>query len=192
VGVGSPEIPKVGIPLTLGAITLCEDLWWTWGLKQSCSPRRNLSNVMSHATCTQGNWGKSWLLVVGNQIGNLTLDPSFGYNLCFKCPNGSCESILDNYVPRAFQWYKKLLHPMSFDPCNCYLKIWNSIGTPTPKVGAHLGVWGFIPSHSPTLPGAWNVTSGPHTRPAPFISPCLGREPKAKVTTWWVGKWVGW
>jgi hypothetical protein len=35
---------------------------------------------------------------------------------------------------------------MSFDPCNRPLKIWKSIGTITPKVGAHLGVWGFIPS----------------------------------------------
>ncbi len=33
----------------------------------------------------------------------LTLDPSFGYNLCLKCPNGSCKPILDIYVLRAFQ-----------------------------------------------------------------------------------------
>jgi hypothetical protein len=37
------------------------------------------------------------------QIDNLTLELSFGHNLCFKCPNGSCESILDFYVLRAFQ-----------------------------------------------------------------------------------------
>ncbi len=43
---------------------------------------------------------------------------------------------------------------MNFDPYNRLLKIWESIGTPTPKVGVHLGVWGFIPSHSPTLLGA--------------------------------------
>jgi hypothetical protein len=29
---------------------------------------------------------------------------------------------------------------MGFDPCNRSLKIWESIKTPTPKVGAHLGV----------------------------------------------------
>jgi hypothetical protein len=46
---------------------------------------------------------------------------------------------------------------------NCSLKIWESIGIPIPKVGAHLGVWGFIPSHSPTLPRAWNVTPGLHS-----------------------------
>jgi hypothetical protein len=29
---------------------------------------------------------------------------------------------------------------MGFDLCNHSLKIWESIGTPTPKMGAHLGV----------------------------------------------------
>jgi len=33
---------------------------------------------------------------------------------------------------------------MSFDPCNRLLKIHESIKIPTPKVGAHLGVCGFI------------------------------------------------
>jgi len=71
---------------------------------------------------------------------------------------------------------------MGFDPCNYFMKIQESIGTPTPKMGAHLGVWGFIPSHFPTLPGAWDVTPrlplGPHP-----CSPCLGHKPKAKVAT---------
>jgi hypothetical protein len=43
---------------------------------------------------------------------------------------------------------------MSFDPCNYSLKIQESIGSQTPKVGVHLVVWGFIPSHSPTFPRA--------------------------------------
>ncbi len=46
---------------------------------------------------------------------------------------------------------------MRFDPYNRFLKIWKSIKTLTPKVRTHLGVWGFIPSHSPTLLGGWNV-----------------------------------
>jgi hypothetical protein len=44
-----------------------------------------------------------------------------------------------------------LFNPMSFDPCNYNMKIWESIGTPTPKVGAHLGMCGFIPSHFSTF-----------------------------------------
>jgi len=60
---------------------------------------------------------------------------------------------LDIYVSRAFQWYKDFFNLMSFDSYNHLLKIQKSIGTPTPKVGAHLGVCGFIHSHSPKLPG---------------------------------------
>jgi hypothetical protein len=47
---------------------------------------------------------------------------------------------------------------MSFDLCHHPLKIQKSIGTPTPKVGIHLGVWNVTLLHSPTLPRAWNVT----------------------------------
>jgi hypothetical protein len=43
---------------------------------------------------------------------------------------------------------------MNFDPYNRLLKIQDSIGILTRKVGVHLGVWSFIPSHSPTLLGA--------------------------------------
>jgi hypothetical protein len=69
---------------------------------------------------------------------------------------------------------------MSFDPYNRSLKIRKSIGTPTPKVGVPLGVWGFIPSHSFTLLGAWNVTPEFPSWPAPLqalilvVSPRLG------------------
>jgi hypothetical protein len=61
--------------------------------------------------------------MVGNHIANLIPNPSFGHNLCFKCPNGSCEPNLDIHVSRAFQCYKELFDVMSFDPFNCTLKI---------------------------------------------------------------------
>jgi hypothetical protein len=48
---------------------------------------------MWNVTFAQVNQGDSWLLVVGSQIGSLTLDASFGHNLCFKYPNGSCEHV---------------------------------------------------------------------------------------------------
>jgi len=71
---------------------------------------------MWHATYTQVNQGDSWLLVVESQIDSLTPNLSFGHNLCFKYSNGTCEPISDIYVPIAFQWYKELFNPMSFDP----------------------------------------------------------------------------
>jgi len=51
-----------------------------------------------------------------NQITNLTPGLSFSHNLCFKNSNGSCEPILDIYIPRSFQCYKEIFNPMSFGP----------------------------------------------------------------------------
>jgi hypothetical protein len=76
-----------------------------------------------------------------------------------------CEPILDIYVARDFQWYKEIFDPMKFDLWNFSFKIWESIETPTPKVGAHLGVCGFIPSYPLTFLGAWNVILGLHSQP---------------------------
>jgi hypothetical protein len=148
---GVLKLPKLKVPRLWNPITLQADLRLKCGLKQSCSSRRDLSNGMWHATCTQGKRGDFWLLMVGSQTSNLTLSLSFGHNLCFKCPNEQCELILDIYISRAFQWYKKRHKPLSFDPCNRSLKFRKSIGTPSPKVGIALGVWGFTPSYSFTL-----------------------------------------
>jgi len=122
---------------------------------------------MLHTTYMQGNRGDSWVLMVKSQIANLISGPFFDHNLCVKCPNESCEPILNIYVPRAFQWYKELFNRMGFNPCNCSMKIRESTETPTPKVGTHLGVWGFIPSHSLTLPGTWSVSPRLPSWPTP-------------------------
>jgi hypothetical protein len=58
------------------------------------------------------------------------------------------QAILDIYISIAFQWYKKFLNPLGFDPYNPFLNIRESTGTPTPKVGVPLGVWKSILSHS--------------------------------------------
>jgi hypothetical protein len=138
---------------------------------------------MLHATCMQGSQGDSQLLVVRSQIANLTPGFSFGHNLCFRCPNGSCKPILDIYVLIAFQWYGELLEPLGFDPCNHSLNIGESIGTPTPNMGVHLGVWGFFPSHSFALLGVWECDSWAYSWLTPLQALCLGHEPKAKITT---------
>jgi len=150
---GSLETTKNGTLVTLGPHNFVCRPTIEMRSKTKLYPHRELFNGMSHATCTQGNWVISRLLVVGSQSANLTFGPSFSHNLCFKCPNGWCEPILDIYVLIAFQWYKKLFKPLGFDPYNRSLNIWESTGTPTPKVEAPLGVWRFIPSHFPSLPG---------------------------------------
>jgi hypothetical protein len=97
-GFSLPGLPRLWSPVTLQA-----DFGSKCGLKQSCSSRRELSNDMWQVVCSQVNWVDSQLFLVGSQTGSLTPGPSFGHNLCFKCPNEQCEPILDIYVPRYFQ-----------------------------------------------------------------------------------------
>jgi hypothetical protein len=175
---GVPKFPKLGLLQLWGPITLCVDLQLQWGLKQSCSPGWELSNNMLHDKCMQENWVDSLLLMVGSQIGSLTPDLSFGHNLCFRCPNASCEPISDIYVSISFQWYKELFKMIGFDPCNHPLNVWESIGTPTPKMGVHLGVWRFIPSHYFSLLRAQNVTPGLPSWPATLQTLALVASPK--------------
>ncbi len=81
---GSPEIPKVGTSMTLGAHNFVCKPPIEMKSKTQFSPRQELSNGMSHATWMQRDQGDSQLLVVGSQIANLTFDLSFGHNLCSK------------------------------------------------------------------------------------------------------------
>jgi len=50
--VGVSKSPKLGLPRFWGPITSRVDLGLRWGLKQSYSPRQELSNGMLHATWT--------------------------------------------------------------------------------------------------------------------------------------------
>jgi hypothetical protein len=92
---GVPKSPKLGLSQLWSPITLWADLGSRCGLKQSCSPCWEISNGMLHVVYRQVNRVDSWLFIVGNQIGILTPSPSFGHNLCFKCPNGRCKPILN-------------------------------------------------------------------------------------------------
>jgi len=168
--VGVSKFPKLVFLRLWRPINLCLDLWLKWVLKKSCSIRQDLSNGMSHATYTQGNRGDSWLLVVRSQIGNLTFGPFFGHILCFKYSNGLCEPILNIYVPRSFNDTRNFSIRWVLTPA---IAFWKSIGTLIPKMSAHLGVWGFIPSRSLALSGTWNVIPklplGPHLcKPLPW------------------------
>ncbi len=100
-----PEIVPVGVPGLWELITLDYKVWSQRGLNQSCNPRRDLSNDVSH--CQFGGREKvdSRLFVVGSQIGSLTPGPSFAHNLGYKCPNGQGEAIFVIYASRPFQWH---------------------------------------------------------------------------------------
>jgi hypothetical protein len=123
---GSPKTVPVCIPGTLGTHNFLlkppigmrfeANLYSPWGL----------SNGVSHSTCTHRGRVDSWLLMVGSQTANLIFVPSFDHNLCCRCPNDSCEVILDIYTSRPFQRYKEHLKARCFDPCNRTLSFWES------------------------------------------------------------------
>jgi hypothetical protein len=87
----SPKLPRLKLPQLCKAITLCSDLRSGWGLKQSCSFCRKLSNGVSHATCTHESRVNSWHSVVRSRTTSLTPSLSFCHNLCCRCPNESCK-----------------------------------------------------------------------------------------------------
>ncbi len=144
--VGVLKFSQLGFLWLWGRITLRVNLWLQWSLKRSCSPCQELFNGMSHVAYTRGNW--------------VDFDLFFGHNLCFRCPNGRCKPILDIYVSITFQWYKELFEVMSFDPCNCAVKIRESIWVFNSYNESSLE---SVKVHSLTffaLPGACDVTLG--------------------------------
>ncbi|CAK9863733.1 unnamed protein product [Sphagnum jensenii] len=73
------------------------------GLNQSCIPRQDLSNDVSHSPFEGREHIDSRLLVVGSQTTSLTPGPSFAHNFGDRYPNGRCEAIFDIYASRPFQ-----------------------------------------------------------------------------------------
>jgi hypothetical protein len=127
---GVPKLSRFGLLGLWAFITSRPNLRLGWDLKQTCSSPWELSNGVSHSTYTHWDQVDSWLLVVESQIVSLTPDPSFNHNLCSKCPNGSCEAILNIYTSRPFHRYKEHLNARCFDPCNRVLSFWKSWRTP--------------------------------------------------------------
>jgi hypothetical protein len=126
-----PECVPVGLPGLWRTITPRANLRSWQGLNQSCSPHRDLSNAMSHSIIERREEVDSRLLVVGSQTASLTPGPSFAHNLGCRCPNGSCEAILDIYTSGPFQRYKEHSNARRFDPCNWALSFRESQRSPT-------------------------------------------------------------
>jgi len=98
---------------------------------EESSSLQELSNRVSHSICTHRDRVDSQLFVVGSQVASWTPGPSFDHNLCYRCPNGSCEAIFDIYILRPFQRYKELLKERCFDLYNRALKLQESQRTPS-------------------------------------------------------------
>jgi hypothetical protein len=129
---GVPKLSRVELPGLWTLISLGFNLRLEWGLNQSCSSPRELSNAPSHSFCRRREEVDSRLLVVGNQTASLIPGPSFAHNLSYRCPNGSCEVILDIYTSRTFQRYKEHLKARCFTLCYWALKLRESWRTPSP------------------------------------------------------------
>jgi len=127
---GVPKLSRFGLLGLWAFITSHFDLRLGRGLKQTCSSPWKLSNGVSHFTCTHQSRVDSWLLMVGSQTASLIPGPSFDHNLCCRCPNGSCEAILDIYTSRPFQQSKKNFNARCFDPYNHVLNFQESRRTP--------------------------------------------------------------
>jgi hypothetical protein len=98
-----PETVPGGVPGLWELITPDCQVRSRRGLNQTYSPRRDLSNNVSHSPFGGREDVDSRLLVVGSQIANLTPGPSFAHNLGDKYPNGRCKAIFDIYASRPFQ-----------------------------------------------------------------------------------------
>jgi hypothetical protein len=100
---GVSKLSQFALPGLWASITSCSNLRLGWGLKQLIAlfdsfpkPWRTLSSDVGIRSIPD-------LLVVGSQTASLTPDPSFAHILSCRCPNGSCEAILDIYTSRPFQ-----------------------------------------------------------------------------------------
>ncbi len=139
---GTPKLESRNCPKTVpggvsglwALITLDCKVWSRRGLNQTCSPRRDLFNDVSHSQFGGREEVDSRLLVVGSQIVSLTPGPSFAHNLGCRCPNGQCEAIFDIYVPRPFQWHQEHLNVRCFGPFCGTLNIRESRRTPNPQL----------------------------------------------------------
>jgi hypothetical protein len=180
---GTPKFAQLGLLQLWDPITSHTNLWMGWGLKQYYSPCWDLSNGMSHTTCTLRKWGDSWLLMVGSQTANLTLGLSFDHNLCFRCPNGWCKPISSIYVSISLQWFKEILELMGFDSCNRTQKIRESIWDSNSQNGSSLV---SMRVHALTLfctHGSTRCDSRASFLACNLTNLCFGCEPKARVMT---------
>jgi len=144
---GVPKLSRFGLSKLWALITSRLELGSGRDLNQSCSSPWELSNSVSHFTCTHQNRVDSWLLVVGSQTANFTTNPSFDHNLCYICSNGSCKAILDICTSRHFQRYKERLNVRCFHPYNRVLSFRESRRTPK----SHFRECGWRPH----IPSKW-------------------------------------
>jgi hypothetical protein len=155
---GVPKLSRIGLLGLWASITFRPELGSGRDLNQSCSSRWELFKYMSHSFWRRREEVDSRLLVVGSQTANLTPGPSFAHNLSCRCPNGSCEAILDIYASIPFQWYKEHPNARCFDPWTRALNFWESHKTSTChswECGLHLHTYPKVGLRQTLLLNNW-------------------------------------
>jgi len=158
---GVPKLSRAGLLGLWELISPGSNLRLEWGLNKSCNSPQELFNALSHSFCRHREEVNSQLLVVGSQTASFTPGPSFAHNLGCRCPNGSCEAILDIYTLRPFHWYKGHLKVRCFALYCWALKLRESRRTPS--------------SHF------WECESHPHTLPKVGLRQFLSRNKHRKL-----------
>jgi hypothetical protein len=140
----SPEIVPARLLELWTAITPDYRVWSKRGLNQSCSPRRDLFNAMSHSQIGCREKVDSRLLVVGSQTANLTPGPSFAHNLGYRYPNGNAR-------PFSISTFQDLSNDTKNTQCEVFWTLLSSskhLGVPEdsksptfPSVGLHPYTW---------------------------------------------------
>jgi hypothetical protein len=174
---GSPEIPTVGTFTILGVHNFACKPAIAMRSKAKLYPLSRAFQWYVARRLHARKSGRFWLLVVESQTGCLTIGFSFD-NLCFRCPNGQCEPILDIYASIHFQWYRDFFEAMGFDPYNRTLKIWKSIWDSNSQHGSSL--WS-VRVHSLTLfalPRACEMILGSPSWPATLQPLTLVASPR--------------
>jgi hypothetical protein len=135
---GTPKLesrncPEI-VPGLWELITLDCKVWSRRGLNQTCSPRRDLSNDVSHFQFGGREEVDSRLLVVESQM--LVWLPAFllpiTWAIDVQMTNARPFSI--STLQDLFQWHQEHLNARCFGPCCRTLNIWESRRTPNPQL----------------------------------------------------------
>jgi hypothetical protein len=120
--------------------------------------------------------------MVGSQIANLT--PTL--LLAITCVSSVQMGHASPFQISTFQELSNDIKNPSIQwvlvPAIALWKFKSPFGTPTPKMGVHLGVWGFILSFFCT-PRSIRCDSWDSLLVRILASPCLGRKSKVRVVT---------
>jgi len=193
--VGILKLCQMGLLQLWNPITLRANLGLQCGPKKSCSSRRKFFQWYVARLLKLSKSGQ-FLTFFGRESNyqfdsSLTFSPSFGHNLCFRCPNEQCEPILNIYALIAFQWYKNATRHWILTP---EIALW-SFGSP---LGLHLPKWELpwecegsllhTPSHFLTFPGVCDVTPGLIFDPHPCKPFALVASPRLGLWHYWPKK----